>query len=119
VFYNNIFNNIYTFCIRGFGNFSVRFYETLAVGRIPVLLNTDCRLPLTDSIDWKKHVVILNESKKESLVKQILDYHNSKSNNEIMIIQKNNRLLWEAYLRRHSFFMKVHDEFTSNPKDDE
>ncbi len=33
-FYSNIYQNPYTFCMRGIGNFSVRFYETLAVGRI-------------------------------------------------------------------------------------
>lgn len=111
-FYNNIFNNLYTFCIRGVGNFSVRFYETLAVGRIPILLNTDCRLPLSDGIDWEKHAVILDESKKKILETQILDFHNSKSYMEIETIQKNNRLLWEMHLRRHSYFMKVHDIFS-------
>ena len=30
-FYNNVYQNAYTFCLRGVGNFSVRFYETLAV----------------------------------------------------------------------------------------
>ena len=38
-FYNNIIENDYTVCVRGRGNFSARLYETLALGRIPILFN--------------------------------------------------------------------------------
>ena len=30
----------YILCVRGAGNYSARFYEALALGRIPVLVNT-------------------------------------------------------------------------------
>ncbi len=110
-FYDNIYDNAYTFCSRGVGNFSVRFYETLAVGRIPILLNTNCRLPLPDIIDWKRHCVIVEESKKESLEEQILAFHNSKTEVEFETLQKQNRELWENHLTRHAFFMGVYDAF--------
>jgi hypothetical protein len=42
----------YVLCVRGAGNFSHRLYETLAVGRIPVILDTDLALPLADEVDW-------------------------------------------------------------------
>ncbi|MDO7172710.1 exostosin family protein [Mariniflexile sp. AS56] len=110
-FYNNIFNNAYTFCSRGVGNFSVRFYETLAVGRIPVLLNTDCRLPLEDSIDWSKHIVVLDDRKKESLEQQILTFHNLYNHEGFQELQISNRKLWESYFRRPSYFIEIHDTF--------
>ncbi len=110
-FYDNIFNNAYTFCIRGLGNFSVRFYETLAVGRIPVLLNTDCRLPLSNIIDWRKHCIILDEKKKTSLEDQILEFHNSKTKDEFKNIQKDNRNLWKNYLVRQTYFINVYNIF--------
>ncbi|CAH8295219.1 exostosin family protein [Mariniflexile fucanivorans] len=110
-FYNNIFNNAYTFCSRGVGNFSVRFYETLAVGRIPILLNTDCRLPLNDIIDWSKHCVILDETRKMSFENQIMEFHNSKTEIVFEALQKSNRALWETHLMRPSYFIKVHDAF--------
>jgi hypothetical protein len=56
-FYNNIRNTDYTVAIRGGGNFSVRIYETLANGRIPLFIDTDCVLPLDNIIDCKKHTV--------------------------------------------------------------
>lgn len=111
VFYTNIFNNLYTFCIRGVGNFSVRFYETLAVGRIPILLDTDCRLPLEDDIQWRNHIIILDISLKASLEEQILRFHTSKSEEALTKIQDSNKLLWETHLRRHSYFVKIHDKF--------
>ncbi len=110
-FYANIYDNLYTFCLRGVGNFSVRFYETLAVGRIPILLNTDCRLPLSDEIDWENHIVIVELSEHKTVEEQILEFHESKSTNEIENIQKENRALWSNYLRRDSFFKHIHDKF--------
>ncbi|GGK17413.1 hypothetical protein GCM10007962_09510 [Yeosuana aromativorans] len=110
-FYNNMFKNAYTFCSRGVGNFSVRFYETLAVGRIPILLDTDCRLPLEGLIDWSEHCVILVESSNVSFEQQILNFHNSKSEESFEAIQKANRMLWETHLRRDMFFLKIHDLF--------
>ena len=43
----------YVLCVRGAGNFSHRLYETLAVGRIPIILDTNLALPLEDEIDWR------------------------------------------------------------------
>ena len=40
-YFENMENNIFTFCYRGAGNFSYRFYETFMMGRIPILINTD------------------------------------------------------------------------------
>ncbi|MFD2727421.1 hypothetical protein [Hyunsoonleella rubra] len=113
-FYQNIFDNLYTFCIRGLGNFSVRFYETLAVGRIPILINTDCRLPLDAMINWEEHAIILDSSGNTPIETQILNFHNSKTNDELVGIQNSNRLLWETHLRRHSYFVKIHDIFINN-----
>ncbi|GAL82675.1 hypothetical protein JCM19274_1616 [Algibacter lectus] len=110
-FYDTIFNTAYTFCIRGVGNFSVRFYEALAVGRIPILLNTDCRLPLHNSIDWSKHILILDETRSESIEEQILQFHNSLSDTEFENIQKSNRELWLTTLRRDVYFVEIAKQF--------
>ncbi len=113
-FYENIQNNLYTFCMRGVGNFSVRFYETLAVGRIPILLDTDCRLPLHKEIDWSEHCVIVKESNARNILEEVLHFHDSKSNEDIKKVQEKNRLLWENYLSREAYFIKVQDIFSKN-----
>lgn len=115
-FYNNICNNTYTFCSRGVGNFSVRFYETLAMGRIPVLLNTDCKLPLEDTIDWKQHCVIIEENEVSKMVEKILEFHNSKTEDQFLELQRNNRLLWKSKLLRDQYFIAIHDMFINKKK---
>jgi hypothetical protein len=87
-FYDNMYNNLYTFCLRGTGNFSVRFYETLAMGRIPVLINTDCKLPLESVINWNKHALIVDENDVNRLPEILLQFHKSHTKEELKIIQE-------------------------------
>ncbi|WGF92732.1 exostosin domain-containing protein [Aequorivita marisscotiae] len=110
-FYQNIYNNPYTFCLRGAGNFSVRFYEVLATGRIPILINTDCLLPLDNKINWDKHCLIINEANIKTMPETIVQFHAKLSNQDFLKLQKSNRELWNNYLRRHTYFKEVHDIF--------
>lgn len=103
-FFENIQNNIYTFCLRGNGNFSVRFYETLIMGRIPVLVDTDLRLPLADEIDWSRHCLIVSEN---SIVTDLVAFHSSKTNLELKEMQQNNRKLMLEKLDRIDYFIQV------------
>lgn len=112
-FYDNLFNNAYTFCIRGVGNFSVRFFETLAVGRIPILLNTDCRLPLPNQIDWTKHCLILDASSNIKISDQILEFHNRLTEMEFENIQCSNRNLWLNTLQRDAYFLEIYHQFNT------
>lgn len=107
-FFENIYNSPYTFCLRGAGNFSVRFYEILAMGRIPVLINTDVRLPLDQDIDWTKHCAIVDEV---NFMAQLIDFHQKISPSEFEIMQTNNRNLWLNTLNRESYFEKIHSIF--------
>lgn len=110
-FFSNIKRNPYTFCIRGAGNFSVRFYETLAVGRIPVLIDTDCQLPLVNHIDWKAHCLIIKASHNKDIAKDIIDFHNSFNDQEFEDLQTSNRELWQSKLTRHGYFKEIHNLF--------
>ncbi len=103
-FYNNIKETDYTVCIRGAGNFSVRFYETLAMGRIPIFVNTDCILPLADKIDWKKHVVWIEENEIPFIEEKVLDFHNNCTPEKLKEIQYSNPKLWEEKLTLGGFF---------------
>ncbi len=113
-FYHNIFENQYTFCLRGAGNFSVRFYETLALGRIPILINTDCKLPFENQINWKKHCLIIEENDVKNMSDKIINFHYSFSNNDFIEIQKSNRLLWENYFTKENYFIKLHNNLINS-----
>lgn len=112
-FYKNMSENGYTFCIRGAGNFSVRFYETLAMGRIPVLINTDCKLPLEDFIDWHKHAVILEEKDIFNIEDKLQAFHQSLTHEEFISLQQRNRNLWLNRLERVSFFKTIQQHYNT------
>ncbi|WP_367757416.1 exostosin family protein [Flavobacterium sp. WC2430] len=107
-FFENIYDNPYVFCLRGAGNFSVRLYETLAMGRIPVVIDTDIRLPLDDIIDWKNHCIIAKENDFED---QLIDFHSTINEKDFEKMQVNNRNLWLASLNREGYFSSIHTLF--------
>lgn len=115
-FYDNMVHSDYVVCVRGGGNFSVRLYETLAMGRIPVFVNTDCILPLANKIDWKNHVVWVEEKEIENIGNIIHDFHNATSYLDFISILYSNRKLWIEQMTLRNFF-KFQLETSLNEKD--
>lgn len=93
-YYKNILSSDYVICIRGSGNFSIRLYETLMMGKIPVFIDTDCILPFMNIINWKDHLVWVDWDDVDNISKIILDFHRNISNNEFKSLQLKNRKLW-------------------------
>ena len=54
-------NSKFVLCPRGWGHNSIRFFETIALGRIPVLISDRLRLPLEDMIEYNRFVVRVPE----------------------------------------------------------
>lgn len=104
-FFQNIENNLYTICIRGAGNFSVRFYETLMMGRIPIVVLSDAKLPLESIINWENHAVLVTQN---NIVDKLSAFHNTFSNEEIIEIQKSNRELMLKLFLRVNYFKKIY-----------
>ena len=103
-YWNNMLLSPFTLCIRGNGNFSVRLYETLAMGRIPVIIDTDCVFPLESQIQWSKHCIIINENipKKAAMALEIAICRMNK--NDIFELQLMNRKLWFENLSFSGFY---------------
>ena len=106
-FYSNVLNSDYTICVRGAGNFSIRFYETLLCGRIPLFINTDCALPFENKINWRAHCLYLDENSIEKIVDILMEGHLEKRN-DFVAIQKKNRELWNEWLSPCGFHQKLH-----------
>jgi hypothetical protein len=92
-YYANLLKNKYTFCMRGAGNFSYRFYESLSFGRIPVLIDTDTILPLQTKIDWDKHIIIVDNN-----INSMSQIAEKIQNSDISMTE--NRKLWEEDFTR-------------------
>lgn len=101
-FFKNIIDTQYTFCYRGVGNFSVRLFETLACGRIPIIVKSDNNLPLEKDIDWQKFPTV-NEDEFKKIDVVIAKFHKSISEADFVALQKHAREIWENYLTYKSF----------------
>jgi hypothetical protein len=91
-FTDNLETSEFSFCPRGNGNFSIRFYEALMSGRIPILLETDNELPFEKYIDWNKICVI--SKNKDELIDDILFFY---KNNDLIEIQQKCKQIFKEY----------------------
>ena len=108
-FFNNIQENPFTFCMRGAGNFSVRFYETLALGRIPVIVDTNFELPFSKTINWDKHCIVVKEDFSD-FEQKVKTFYNSISSEDFVRLQLDNRKIWENYFTKEGYFVSLHTQ---------
>jgi len=105
-YYNSIFGSDYVVCVRGKGNYSYRFYEALASGRIPIFINTDSPLPLPNQIDWRNHCAWVEHKDVSDIAEIVRTFHGSLSQAEFCQMQISNRLLWEQMLVPEQYFFR-------------
>jgi hypothetical protein len=74
-FVGNMLESDYVLAVRGGGNFSIRLYEALSAGRIPIFVDTDTVLPCWDAIDWRSLCVWLDESELPDLAARVATFH--------------------------------------------
>jgi hypothetical protein len=112
-YFENLENNIFTFCYRGAGNFSYRFYETLMMGRIPVLVNTDCVFLHKDKISNDVGLIVNEvDITPDQLSEKIKDYY-EKNKSKLTEIQIQNRKIWEDYYSPIGFLNYMKKNYTS------
>ncbi len=107
LYIRNIRESDYVLAIRGAGNYSYRLYETLCLGRIPVCLNTDSVLPLTDVVDWRRHCVWIEPDDFHRIPDRIREFHDSLSPDDFTRLQRDNRSLWENDLEATAFWRRA------------
>ena len=103
-FCQNIIDSDYIVCCNGYENYSIRLYETLSFGRIPIFINTDCVLPYDFAIDWKKYCVWVDESELPFIADKVADFHNALAPQEFEDLQYECRRMWEEWLSPEGFF---------------
>ena len=103
------------FCNRGYGNFSYRFYETLMMGRIPLLIDSDCVYPFEEEININDFCLVIDEKdiSEDYLINKIKEYY---TNNNLLEIQKKCRQVWEKYYSSFGFVETIIRKYT--PEDE-
>jgi|688.fasta_scaffold58393_3 hypothetical protein len=82
-------------CVRGAGNFSYRFYETLCLGRIPIVLDTDISLPFESYLNYD-FILKIKTSDLSNLESIILNYWQNIE--DYLLLQKQIISFWENHL---------------------
>lgn len=106
---DNMLNSDLALAVKGGGNNSLRFYEALSLGRIPLLINTDCLLPLSDVIEYKQFVLFVDFTELDRIDIIASDFYKKLSDDDFARKQRRAREVFEKYLRVDSFFKQIPD----------
>jgi hypothetical protein len=111
-FVENLAGYDYALCVRGDGNSSIRFYEALSLGRIPLFLDTACVLPLEHVIDYRKFCVFVDHKDLNKIGEKLLEFHKNCSAAEFEQMQLHAREAYEKYLRPDVFPKHLAEELS-------
>lgn len=84
-------------CPRGDGVNSIRFFETLSMGRLPILIADTCLLPGEDFIPYNEIMLRIRESDVEQAGELIHGWLSGQSPAQLLERCRKARLLWERY----------------------
>jgi hypothetical protein len=104
-FYKNMSDNLFNLCIRGWGNYSYRFCQTICMGRIPVLIDTDCCLPFEEVFNYDDYIVRVTPGADiATAINNFLTKNKTKLNN----IQQTLFVFGNEHLTPLGFFKNIH-----------
>lgn len=105
----SIKNSLFVLAPRGDGNYSLRFYEALSLGRIPILIDTDIILPFEPELLYDDCVMRIPYSKVGQINEIVWTYWSQKSELELLQSQQRAREIFESYLYYPRFLRVLFD----------
>jgi hypothetical protein len=109
----NLSKSDYILCPRGFGNVSMRFYETLSAGATPLLIESGSELPKIDYTEfWQKNIISLKlfSNWAETIWS---DWKTLKLNDNYLNRQLQNREIFQCQLDFQKFTEKILKNYLS------
>jgi hypothetical protein len=105
----SIVNSDFVLCPKGDANYSERFYETLALGRIPVLIDTDMVLPLEREgiVDYSRFIVRVPYTELEKTGEYIMKFWNKHNDVSFAAAQQKARETFRKYLQYDEFYNTI------------
>lgn len=86
-----------TLCPRGMGSSSIRFYEVMCFGRIPVHVSDAYRLPFEDKIDYSEFCLFIPEGEAHRAGPLLRMWLARRGKNQLMAMCRKARQVWEEY----------------------
>lgn len=100
---DSMINSDFVLAPKGDGNFSVRFFEALALGRVPILIDTDCVLPREEVIDYASVILRVPYTELHTLPDRVADFYASHTPESWRARQEKARELFRTKLRYDRF----------------
>ncbi|CAH2032607.1 tetratricopeptide repeat protein [Trichlorobacter ammonificans] len=94
-------------CPRGDGMNSIRFFETLSMGRIPVLIADGCLLPFASQIPYDRFVIRIAERDVDRAPRIICEWMERITPAEVLQRCREARNTWEQMLAPQSFMQPL------------
>lgn len=104
-FKQNILDSHFNISNRGRGNFSMRFYQVMSLGRIPVLINSDMIFPFENEINWDD--LIITGKNESELVNNIHTWWENKSDKEVIEVQRKCKQIFDDYFTHKNFSLRI------------
>jgi hypothetical protein len=101
-FYNAMERSYMTLCPRGTAMTSNRFFETMSLGRVPILIAEHCALPFQEEINYEDFCFNLNYDRFNEL-NRILDT----GDKELRKMCKSSYKIYSEYLSMESYSVKL------------
>jgi hypothetical protein len=103
----NLVGNDYVLCVRGYGNFSFRFFEALSIGRVPLLVDTECVLPYDFLHDYRDYCVVVPERRLGDVGRAVEEFHHQVGADGYFELQRRIREFWVRWLSPEGFFRNL------------
>ncbi len=113
-FVENLLQSDYALCVKGDANSSVRFYEALSLGRIPLFLDTACVLPLEDKINYRDFCVFVDWRDTDRIGDMLANFHAKISPERFESMQRQARNAFQQYLRYDVFSKYLAEELRTH-----
>jgi hypothetical protein len=98
-------------CPRGDGNQSLRFYEALSAGRVPVLIDSQMKLPLRELIDYSKITITLKLKDSVKTWDRVINNFESTHRENFNDFSKKIFEIYDNYLSHEVFLKSTFENF--------
>ena len=103
---DNLINSDFPLVIRWFWNFSFRLSEVMSLWKIPLFIDTDCKLPFENEINYKDLFIWVPYKDVENFYDYINKYLN-KNKNKLEQNWKQIRKIYEDYYTLTGYYTKI------------
>lgn len=100
---DNLLSSDLALCVKGDGNYSYRLYEALSLGRVPLLIDTQCVLPLDGRVDYDSFMLRVDYRDIARLPEIVAEWWRKVSPEEFTAMQRRAREAFEKHLSVRAF----------------